>query len=225
MKPARQFGRAMQIFSCFLKIIPKKMNNDNGLKFELHDQIVGLSLLLLVRHIFGHEKLKNFLNIIFITVVAFLVALNQNKQLLGVDGLLPIPNFLDHVRNYFGGKFRLSSFQAVPTLLWAVEPKEIDKYLDIIAYCGGLLSLFVVYTGCCNMLIMLTLWILYHSLVSIGQRWYVRHFDLNTIIVNLLHSDWLKRSKKCENLRLKITFNLHTSAPAITSGKFKTILK
>ena len=74
------------------------------------------------------------------------------------------------------------------------------EYLDIIAYCGGLWSLFVVYTGCSNMLIMLSLWILYHSLVSIGQRWYIRDFDPNTmIIVNLLDSRWLKRSKKCAN--------------------------
>jgi hypothetical protein len=103
--------------------------------------------------------------------VAFLVALHQNKQLLGVNGLLPVPNFLNNVRNYFGGKFGLSSFQAVPTLLWAVNPEEIDKYLDVLAYCGGLLSLFVFYTGCCNMLIMFLLWILYHSLVNVGQRW------------------------------------------------------
>jgi hypothetical protein len=107
----------------------------------------------------------------FIPVVAFLVALNQNKQLLGVDGLLPIPNFLNHVKNYFGGKSGWSSFQAVPTLLWAVNPEEIDKYLDLLAYCGALLSLFVFYTGCCNMVIMLLLWILYHSLVNVGQRW------------------------------------------------------
>jgi hypothetical protein len=103
--------------------------------------------------------------------VAFLVALHQNKQLLGVNGLLPVPNFLNNVGNYFGGKFGLSSFQAVPTLLWAVNPEEIDKYLDVLAYCGGLLSLFVFYTGCCNMLIMFLLWILYHSLVNVGQRW------------------------------------------------------
>ncbi len=107
----------------------------------------------------------------FVPVVAFLVALNQNKQLLGVHGLLPIPNILNNVRNYFGGKFGLASFQAVPTLLWAVNPDEIDKYLDVLAYCGALLSLFVFYTGCCNMVIMLILWILYHSLVNVGQRW------------------------------------------------------
>ena len=107
----------------------------------------------------------------FVYFVAFLVALNQNKQLLGLDGLLPIPNFLNHVKNYFGGKFGWSSFEAVPTLLWAVNPEEIDRYLDSFAYCGALLSLFVFYTGCCNMIIMFLLWILYHSLVNVGQRW------------------------------------------------------
>lgn len=115
-----------------------------------------------------------FLKLVFsFQVVAFLVALNQNKQLIGSNGLLPIPNFFKMVKNHFGAQFRLASFQAVPTLLWAVNPENIDFYLDLVAYAGILISLFILYFGCANMFMMLTLWILYHSLVNIGQRWLV----------------------------------------------------
>ena len=34
-------------------------------------------------------------------VVAFLVALHQNKELLGPDGLLPVPQYLSHLRQHF----------------------------------------------------------------------------------------------------------------------------
>lgn len=34
-------------------------------------------------------------------VVAFLVALHQNKELLGSNGLLPIPLYLTRLRDYF----------------------------------------------------------------------------------------------------------------------------
>lgn len=108
----------------------------------------------------------------FVYFVAFLVAAHQNRQLLGGHGLLPVPRFLDNVQNYFGGKFGLSAFQAIPTLLWAVDPEDVDMYLDVIAYAGVMLSLCVLYFGCSNMVIMGLLWILYHSLVNVGQRWY-----------------------------------------------------
>lgn len=99
------------------------------------------------------------------------MAFHQNKQLLGVNGLLPVPKFLKNVENYFGGRFGLTAFQAVPTLLWAVNPEDVNMYLDIIASVGIMLSLYVIYYGYSNMVIMGLLWILYHSLVNVGQRW------------------------------------------------------
>ena len=116
------------------------------------------------------DQVKYF-SLLICLVVAFLVAAHQNRQLLGGHGLLPVPRFLDNVQNYFGGKFGLSAFQAIPTLLWAVDPEDVDMYLDVIAYAGVMLSLCVLYFGCSNMVIMGLLWILYHSLVNVGQRW------------------------------------------------------
>ena len=39
--------------------------------------------------------------------------------------------------------------------------------------CGLLLAGFITIMGCANMIIMIILWILYHSIVNVGQRWYV----------------------------------------------------
>ena len=41
------------------------------------------------------------LGLLFTAVVAFLVALNQNKELLGRNGLLPIPTYLSKLRKHF----------------------------------------------------------------------------------------------------------------------------
>ncbi|XP_028413940.1 lipase maturation factor 1-like isoform X2 [Dendronephthya gigantea] len=145
--------------------VPKRTFNTSETRSDHRENSVSSGTYWLTRIVFLRS-------LAFVYFFAFLVALNQNKQLLGDDGLLPVPNFLNKVRNYFGGTFGLSTFQAVPSLLWAVNPANINQYLDMIAYCGALLSLFVFYTGCCNMVIMLTLWILYHSLVNVGQLWY-----------------------------------------------------
>ncbi|XP_028406476.1 lipase maturation factor 1-like isoform X1 [Dendronephthya gigantea] len=145
--------------------VPKRTFNTSETRSDHRENRVSSGTYWLTRIVFLRS-------LAFVYFFAFLVALNQNKQLLGDDGLLPVPNFLNKVRNYFGGTFGLSTFQAVPSLLWAVNPANINQYLDMIAYCGALLSLFVFYTGCCNMVIMLILWILYHSLVNVGQLWY-----------------------------------------------------
>jgi len=43
----------------------------------------------------------------FIYFVAFLVALHQNKELLGENGLLPIPLYLSQLRQHFKEQFSL----------------------------------------------------------------------------------------------------------------------
>ena len=49
---------------------------------------------------------------------------------------------------------------------------ELDALLDGIALTGILLSLVVMVRGAANMPIMALLWILYMSLVNVGQTWF-----------------------------------------------------
>ncbi|XP_078686575.1 lipase maturation factor 1-like isoform X1 [Branchiostoma floridae x Branchiostoma belcheri] len=105
--------------------------------------------------------------------VAFLVALHQNKQLLGTDGLLPAHLYLQRVQQHAAADHTQSTWSLVPSLLWWVDwERDLDLWLDRLAYLGAALSFIVMVTGCANMVMMAALWALYHSIVNIGQRWY-----------------------------------------------------
>ena len=48
----------------------------------------------------------------------------------------------------------------------------MDQLLDGIACDGAGLAVVVMVTGAANMLVMATMWVLYHSLVSMGHTWF-----------------------------------------------------
>lgn len=104
-------------------------------------------------------------------VVAFSVAYNQNKQLIGESGLMPCKNYLSSVKRHVGGKMGLAAFAYTPSILWLLDWSHMDANLDGIALLGMALSAFVLVTGMANMVIVVPLWVLYHSLVSVGQLW------------------------------------------------------
>ncbi|KAM4697488.1 lipase maturation factor 1 [Rhinophrynus dorsalis] len=104
--------------------------------------------------------------------VAFLVAFHQNKQLIGDNGLLPCKLHLSNIKQYFGGIIGTDAISHAPTLLWLLDWSHMDTHLDNVALVGLVISAFVLVSGCANMILMATLWILYHSLVSAGQIWY-----------------------------------------------------
>lgn len=103
--------------------------------------------------------------------VAFAVAANQNKQLLGKNGLLPSDLYLKRIEEHFADTGWRKVLH-VPTLLLFTDKSRIDEFLDILAHLGLALSGIVMVFGSANMLIMTLLWVLYHSIVNIGQRWY-----------------------------------------------------
>ncbi len=112
-----------------------------------------------------------FLSPLFSVVVAFSVAYNQNKQLIGEHGLMPCKSYLNSVKRYVGGKIGMAAFAYTPSILWLLDWSDMDANLDGIALGGMALSAFVLVTGMANMVIMVTLWVLYHSLVNVGQLW------------------------------------------------------
>ncbi|XP_056153384.1 lipase maturation factor 1 [Lampris incognitus] len=111
-------------------------------------------------------------SVAFIYFVAFSVAYNQNKQLIGERGLMPCKDYLNSVKRYVGGKIGMAALAYTPSVLWFLDWSDMDVNLDGIALVGMALSGFVLMTGMANMVIMATLWVLYHSLVSVGQLWY-----------------------------------------------------
>lgn len=105
--------------------------------------------------------------------MAFLVAFQQNKQLIGDKGLLPCQLYLQDIKRYFKGKVGLDALSYAPTLLWFLDGAAMDTALDCLALAGLALAAFVLLTGCANMLLMFLLWLLYLSLVNVGQIWWV----------------------------------------------------
>ena len=94
-------------------------------------------------------------------LIAFLVALNQFKPLVGENGLYPVRKFLDRV-----------PFKRSPSIFYW---KYSDSFFTRIAWAGIILSLLTT-SGISDMgpiwvsvLIWLLLWLLYQSIVNVGQ--------------------------------------------------------
>ena len=109
----------------------------------------------------------------FIYFVAFCVSFNQNKELIGDDGLLPVKLYMSRIKENQKEPSNLALFLQVPTMFWFLESWDnMNFYLDLTAIAGMILSAFVFIKGAGNAFILFTLWILYHSLVNVGQRWF-----------------------------------------------------
>ena len=101
----------------------------------------------------------------FLYFVAFAVALQQNKALLGKDGLTPyrvsLRNTLVESKNS-----QTKAFLSAPSLLWFVSWDD-DEHLLNLSRAGLLLSFVPLVAGCTNSIIQAALWVLYSSIVII----------------------------------------------------------
>ncbi|XP_033695204.2 lipase maturation factor 1 isoform X3 [Tursiops truncatus] len=107
----------------------------------------------------------------FVYFVAFLVAFHQNKQLIGDRGLLPCRVYLRSVQQHFRGQVSWETVSYAPTVLWLLDWSHMDFNLDALALLGLGISSFILVSGCANMVLMAALWVLYMSLVNVGQIW------------------------------------------------------
>ena len=104
----------------------------------------------------------------FIYLVAFLVALHQNESLIGEHGLTPAMNLIQRYQPHI--KSPQDAFLSHPTLFWFISPTTMN--IDRVSLVGSLLAFIVVIRGAANIPIMFSLWLLYFSLVNVGQTWY-----------------------------------------------------
>lgn len=97
-------------------------------------------------------------------LVAFAVAINQFCPLLGERGLLPVPEFLRRV-----------SFHQAPSLF---HFRYSDRLFRVVAWLGAALAVVVVIglldilPSWVSILVWFTIWILYLSIVNVGQIFY-----------------------------------------------------
>jgi hypothetical protein len=98
--------------------------------------------------------------------VAFLVAIHQLLPLIGSHGLLPVGPYLEQISQALGS--RAAGFARLPSLFWLGHS---DAALLTVAWLGFGLAC-VVAAGYANALMLAVLWLLYLSIVHVGQEWY-----------------------------------------------------
>ncbi len=115
-----------------------------------------------------------------IYAIAFLVAINQLLPLIGENGLLPLNLYLQRVTDTFGSAG--AGFRRMPSIFWFIHS---DAALQATAWTGFLLSC-VVLAGFANSLILALLWILYMSIVHVGQEWYGYGWEIQLLETGFL---------------------------------------
>jgi hypothetical protein len=116
----------------------------------------------------------------FVYAVAFFVAAQQLVPLIGEHGLTPATHFLDVVRAQVGS--RSAGMLQLPTLFWFGIS---DRALSIFPWIGLVLSL-VVLAGYANALLLGVLWMMYMSIVHIGQVWYGYGWEIQLLETGFL---------------------------------------
>jgi hypothetical protein len=101
-----------------------------------------------------------------IYAIAFLVAINQVVPLIGSNGLTPVATYLNYVSRALGSES--AGFMRLPSLFWLWHS---DTALSTVAWTGFILSC-IIAAGYANAALLAVLWMLYMSIVHVGQEWY-----------------------------------------------------
>ncbi|KAA9159962.1 lipase maturation factor family protein [Amycolatopsis acidicola] len=97
-------------------------------------------------------------------LIAFLVAVNQFRALIGTNGLLPVPRFVRRV-----------PFRRAPSVF---QFHYSDRFFAAVAWTGAVISAALVLGLCdsvpvwASILVWAAPWVLYQSIVNVGQIWY-----------------------------------------------------
>jgi len=112
--------------------------------------------------------------------VAFLVFCFQAMPLIGSQGLTPAADYLRHIAA--GTSSPSEVFWSLPSIFWL---DCSDRALTLAGRAGVLLSLLVL-CGFANAIIMFVLWVLYLSIVHVGQLWYGYGWEIQLCETGLL---------------------------------------
>lgn len=118
----------------------------------------------------------------FIYLVAFKISNDQNEALIGTEGLLPFNLYLNRVTKFYGGTW--NSWLRLPTILLFLP--YTNAYLIALSRIGIVLSLFILVVGSANKIILTILWILYMSIVNVGQIWFQYGWEMLLLEVGFL---------------------------------------
>jgi hypothetical protein len=120
-----------------------------------------------------------------IYLIAFLSLWAQIEGLVGSNGILPAAEFLDSVQAQIGPE----RFRLLPTLFWL---DVSDVWLNAVCAAGVVLSLLLI-VGVLPPLALFLLWLLYLSLVAVGQLFLSFQWDnllLETGFLAIFFAPW-----------------------------------
>jgi hypothetical protein len=116
----------------------------------------------------------------FVYAVAFFVAARQLVPLIGEHGLTPATHFLSAIETQLGS--RSAGMLHLPTVFWLGLS---DGGLSMFAWTGFTLSV-VVLSGYANAILLAVLWMMYMSIVHIGQIWYGYGWEIQLLETGFL---------------------------------------
>lgn len=111
-------------------------------------------------------------------LVAFLSALLQGPALIGEDGLLPMRRHLDAVAGFYGW----TAFFHAPSIFWISTSDAMLVFVSAL----GLVLAFSVIGGVTNAFVMIALWLLQTSLVSVGQVFWAYGWEIQLLETGML---------------------------------------
>lgn len=123
-------------------------------------------------------------------LIAFVGAYHQNRGLMGKNGLMPAYQYMDQLRLNYDSP--VQGFLAHPTLYWFITSSSLeDWHLDCVAIVGSVLS-FMVVLGLDSWLVMVMLWLLDFSIVTVagGNSFYAYGWESQLLETGFL-SIWL----------------------------------
>jgi hypothetical protein len=116
----------------------------------------------------------------FVYLVAFFVAVRQLVPLVGAHGLTPATIFLDQVRAQAGST--QAAFFELPMLFWFLHS---DAALQIVPWIGLVLAALML-AGYANSITLAVMWVLYLSIVHVGQDWYGYGWEIQLLETGFL---------------------------------------
>ena len=112
-------------------------------------------------------------------VAAFASLHLQLLPLLGSGGLLPIDSYIPRLESHFGGTWE--AFRELPSIFYWGHSDATLRAWSLVGLIGSILLLL----GCSNALLVLLLWAIYFSFVSVGQLFY--SYGWESQILSLIH--------------------------------------
>jgi hypothetical protein len=113
-------------------------------------------------------------------LIAFFAAARQLVPLVGANGLTPATLFIQQLREQLGSTW--AGMDALPMLFWF---NDSDTALQVVPWIGVALSCLML-AGYTNSILLTIMWILYMSIVHVGQDWYGYGWEIQLLETGFL---------------------------------------